>query len=120
MKKPSPIYLFVVLMSLAIAGFAFSIIFISLGRLGFILPIVLVFGIGGFFLFIAKGLNTAHFEERLKIRMICYNCKSEIEAGSDYCPKCGVNLNDKIECDYCGHLNPIDTTTCFNCKANLK
>ena len=120
MKKPSPIYLFVVLISLAITGFAFSVIFINLGAMSYLLPIILIFGIGGFFMYIAKGLNTAHFEERLKIRMICYKCKAEIEAGSEFCPKCGVNLHDKVECDYCGHLNPFDAVECQNCNANLK
>ena len=69
---------------------------------------------------IAQGLNTGHFEERLRTRMICYNCKAEIEAGSDFCPKCGVSFNETIECDYCGHLNPFDVNVCQNCKANLK
>jgi len=120
MKKPTPLYLFIVLISLAIVGFAFSIIFINLGALGYILPIILVFIIVGFFMYIANKLNTAQFEERLKIRMECPSCKAEIEANSEFCPKCGINLNEKIECEYCGHLNSFDATVCQNCNANLK
>ena len=43
-----------------------------------------------------------------------------IDASSEFCPKCGINLNDKVECDYCGHLNPFDTEICQKCNANIK
>ncbi len=120
MKKPTPLYLFVVLISLAITGFAFSIIFIGLGSFGFLLPLLVILIIAGFFLYIAKSLNNAQFEERLKIRKECPSCKLEIDASSEFCPKCGINLNDKVECDYCGHLNPFDTEICQKCNANIK
>ena len=120
MKKPTPIYLFVVLISLSVMAFAFFVISINLGAMSYLLPIILVLGIGGFFMYIAKSINTGHFEERLKIRMTCYKCNAEIDASSEFCPKCGVNLNDKIECEYCGHLNPFDAVECQKCKANIK
>ncbi len=120
MKKPTPLYLFVVIISLTITGFAFSIIYVGLGTNSFLLPIVLIFLVVGFFLYIAKSINTGQFEERLKTRMMCPKCHQEIEAGSEFCPKCGANLHDKIECDYCGHLNPFDAEECQNCNANLK
>lgn len=120
MKKPSPIYMFVVLISLTIAAFGFSIIFVGLGSMGFILPIVLIVGVAGFFMYIAKSLNTGQFEERLKIRMECPYCHQEIGANSDFCPLCGKNLHNKVECDYCGHFNDFEATQCIKCKANLK
>ena len=120
MKKPTPIYLFVVIISLAITGFAFSIIFVGLGSLGFILPGLIIFIAVGFFMYIANQLNTAQFQEKLQRVMECHVCKQEIQAGSEFCPKCGANLHDKIECDYCGHLNAFDAEECQNCNANLK
>ena len=122
MKKPTPLYLFVVLIALGIVGFSFSIILIGFdfGNIGFILLIFVILGIVSFFMVVAKGLNTSQFEERLKIRKECPSCHAEIDANSDYCPKCGVNLNGQIECDYCGHLNPFDAESCENCNANLK
>ncbi len=120
MKKQSPIYLFVILISLTVTGFAFFVISINLGSLAYILPIALTILVFGFFMYIAKAINTSHFEQRLKIKMMCPYCKEEIDAQSEFCPKCGVNLNDKVECDYCGHMNPIDAPSCQNCKANLK
>ena len=43
-----------------------------------------------------------------------------IDVNSDFCPKCGANLKDEIECEYCGHLNPIYLNICEECKASLK
>ena len=120
MKKPTPLYMFIVLISLTITGFSFFIIFINMGSFGYVLPIVLVFGVVSFFMYIAKRLNTAQFAERLTVRTTCYKCTEEIPAGSEFCPKCGVNLTDQIECDYCGYLNPIEAIECAECKANLK
>ena len=120
MKKPNPLYLFVVLLSLTITGFAFFMVFINVRGFAFIIPTILIFGVVGFIMYIAKQINTAQFEERLKIRTTCYSCKEEISADSEFCPKCGVNLVDEIECDYCGHFNPVDVEVCSECKAILK
>jgi len=119
MKKPTSAYLFVVLISLAIVGFAFFIIFVGLGDMWYILPAIITFIVVGFFMYIAKAINTAHFEERLKIRMECPYCKEEIGVNSDFCPKCGKNLHEKLKCEYCGHLNLKDATVCENCNANI-
>ena len=120
MKKPSSIYLFVILISLTVTGFAFFVISVSLGSFSFILPILSTVLVFGFFMYIAKAINTSHFEEKLKIRMMCPYCNEEIDSQSEFCPKCGGNLNDKTECDYCGHLNLLDAESCQNCQANLK
>ena len=120
MKKPTPLYMFIVLISLTITGFAFFTIFINMGRFSFAFPIVLVFVVVSFFMYITKQMNTAQFEERLKTKTTCFNCKEEIPFGSEFCPKCGVNLTEKVVCDYCGHLNPVDAVECSECKANLK
>lgn len=119
MNKPTSAYLFVVLLSLTIAGFAFFVIFIDLGRMWYILPAFLTILVFGFFMYIAKAINTGHFEERLKIRMECPYCKKEIDVNSEFCPKCGKNLEEKSKCDFCGHLNLVDASVCENCNANL-
>ncbi len=120
MKKPSFLYMFVVILSLAVAAFVFMLIYLALGTNAFILPAVIIIAVIGFFMYIAKQLNTAQFAKRLEIKMECPLCHQEIEANSDFCPKCGVNLKDEVECEYCGHLNPVYTTVCENCHANLK
>ena len=120
MKKPTFLYLFVVIMSLAIASFAFLIIYITLGSNAYILPIIIIVIVVGFFMYIAKQLNTAQFAKRLEIKRECPNCFKEIEANSDFCPKCGVNLKDEVACEYCGHLNPTYLKVCENCQANIK
>lgn len=120
MKKPTPIYLFVLLLSLGIFVFAFSIISINIPTLGFLMPVIFIFLVVGFFMFIANRLNTAQFGKKLIHRMQCPNCKAEISANSKFCPECGMNLDEKVECDYCGHMNSFDATVCDSCNANLK
>ncbi len=120
MKKPTPMYLFVVITSLFIAGFALFIISVAFDTFFVMAPIVFIIIIGTFFMYIAKRLNTGQFAERLERRVICYKCKEEIPSGTEYCPECGANLFEQLECDYCGHMNPMDATECQNCQANLR
>ena len=120
MKKPTPMYLFVLITSLFIAGFALFIVSATFDSFFIISPIVFILIIGSFFMYIAKRLNTDQFAERLERRVICYKCEKEIPSGTEYCPECGANLYEKVECDYCGHMNAFDAHECQNCKANLK
>ena len=120
MKKPNPLYMFVVLLSLSVAGFAIFMAFEGIEGFSFLFPILMILGFVAFVMRVSRLLNNAQFEERLKIRTTCYSCKEEISADSEFCPKCGVNLVDEIECDYCGHFNPVDVEVCSECKAILK
>ncbi len=120
MKKPSFLYLFVLILSLAIAAFALLMIYVALGSNAFVLPAIIIIIIVGFFMYIAKQLNTAQFAKRLEVKMECPVCKAEIDINSDFCPKCGVNLKGEVECEYCGHLNPAYLSVCEECHANLK
>jgi len=119
-KKPTPIYLFVVILSLAIASFGFFLLFINLGPSGYIVPVIAVVILIGFFMYIAKAINTSQFEQKLEIKRICPSCKEEIYVIGEFCPKCGVNIEEKTECEYCGHMNPFDAKECQKCNANLK
>ncbi|GEM_PF-2182279 len=120
MKKPTPVYMFIVLISLTITGFAFFTIFINMGKYSLALPPILIFGVVSFFMYIARKMNTGQFGERLNTRTTCFSCMEEIPSESEFCPKCGVNLTEKVECDYCGYLNPVDASECAECNANLK
>lgn len=49
----------------------------------------------------------------------CKNCGKEVAADSPYCQYCGTSTTDKVECDYCGHMNPKDAKSCSQCNATL-
>lgn len=48
----------------------------------------------------------------------CPSCHREIDIDSSFCKHCGYNINI-AECEYCGHINRKNATSCENCNATL-
>ena len=121
-KKPTPIYLFVVLISLFIFGISTSIVLISVVSIYKYIAIfgIIIFAVVYFFIGTANKLNTDGFETKIRYKKECPKCKATINIRNKYCPKCGANTEETLECDYCSHQNPFDSANCEKCGADLR
>lgn len=119
-KKPTPIYLFVVLVSLLIFGISMSVVLInsSIVITIFVL-ILLIFGAVTIFIYIANALNTDGFKTKMEHKQVCPSCHKLISSHINFCPECGTSIEEKNECEYCAHLNPFDSESCQKCGASL-
>jgi RNA polymerase subunit RPABC4/transcription elongation factor Spt4 len=115
MKKQNPIYLFSAIMSLGVAGFVFFMLVSGFGIQFFMIAIPFFIVIVIFFMSMANKLTSNSFGSRLQKEKECRNCNAIIPKDSDFCPKCGTNTLEILECDYCGHINKIDSIICEKC-----
>ena len=116
MKDNSKIYLFVVAMSLGIAGFAIFLLVYSLGVPFYLIAIILFIIIVGYFRRMARKLTHKTYEQRFQRLKECDECKAIIPEDSLFCQVCGADL-EEVLCEYCGHSNKPGSKKCEKCKA---
>ncbi len=120
MKKQNPIYLFTALMSLAVAGFVLFLLVSVLGISFYILAIIFFAGLVGLVMIIANKLTNGSYEQRFERLKECEKCKLVIPRDSKFCPNCGTDFTESVECEYCSHKNKVGATVCENCNGLIK
>lgn len=124
MKRTNPIYFVFVIFGLfmfmvgIIPIFMFSDGPFFTGFPFIAIPVIMLIMIFGF-VTIAIRLSNGTFMQRLNKFKECPSCHNEIPIESEYCPKCGISLDNKIICEYCGTENGPYNVTCTNCNAHL-
>lgn len=116
MKDNNLIYLFVVIISLGIAGFVIFLLVDKLGIPFYIIAIISFLLIIGFFMRMARKLTHKTYEQRFQRLKECDECKAIIPEDSLFCQVCGADL-EEVLCEFCGHKSKPGSTTCASCKA---
>ena len=94
--------------------------FVAVSPIFMFFPVIIVMIIIFFAIFFMRYIASGALEDRAQRTKQCTTCQKDMKHDASFCPHCGAEQIDGIECEYCGTKNPSENAICSNCNGLLK